>query len=88
MSTKATIRHRQSTAERVGFHLYDDVFDTLGVADTHPEPPVYLQLDGIGVQIETRGSMIASVTLTLPRELARELGLLPAVSATTPGAPT
>ncbi len=61
MSTKVTIKHRHPVANRPGFHLYDDVFDDFG-DDPDIEAPVYLKLEGVAVE---------------PRELARELGLVP-----------
>ncbi len=77
MSTKLTLRHSPGDDAAPGFHLYEDVLDN-SVADTEGEEiPAYLQLDQVGVQLETRGSFVSSVTLTLPRALARELGLLP-----------
>ena len=76
MSTKVSIRHRLGTPELPGFHLYDDVMDDLGPEDSDAAQPVYLMLEGVGVELERRGTSIVSVTLTLPRELARELGLL------------
>ena len=77
MSTKSSLRSRSQTKERPGFHLYDDVLDELAANDGGPETPAYLRLDGVSVQLETLSSGGASVTVALPRELARELGLLP-----------
>ena len=76
MSTKSTLRLRPRTPDQPGYVLYDDVLDAFGAVDG-PEPPVYLQIDGVVVSLETLRDGGASVTLTLPRELARELGLLP-----------
>ena len=80
MSTKSSIKWRHRANERPGFHLYDDVLDAFGAEEGAPEPPVYLRLDGVQVQLETLGEHGASVTVTLPRELARELGLLPSAN--------
>ena len=77
MSTKVTIKSRTKTSSHPGFHLYDDALDSFARANTSHEPPVYLRLDGVAVQLETMDSGGASVTVRLPRELARELGLLP-----------
>jgi hypothetical protein len=77
MSTMSTIKARSRTSERPGFHLFDDVLDSLDEGDGAPEPPVYLRLDGIAAQLETLNSGAATVTVALPREMARELGLLP-----------
>jgi hypothetical protein len=76
MSTKVTIKHRYPVANRPGFHLYDDVFDDFG-DDPDIETPVYLKLEGVAVELRTRGPEGDWVTLTIPRELARELGLVP-----------
>ncbi len=78
MSTKVTLRHSLGDDVALGFHLYEDVLDNSVADTTGEETPVYLQLDQVGVQLETRGCFISSVTLTLPRALARELGLMPA----------
>ena len=73
MSTKVSIRWRQAEPTRPGFHLYEDCADERVGND---EPPVYLQLDGIAVQLETSDTPGARVTLVIQRALARELGLL------------
>ena len=75
MSIKATIKSRGRTAERPGFHLYHDVLDSFGSED-EAESPVYLRLDGVAATVQTLDSGGATVTVVLPRELARELGLL------------
>lgn len=77
MSTKASIKSRIRTDEQAGFNLYDDVLDEFGARDGAPEPPVYLRLDGVLVQLETLDGGGASVTVAIPRAIARELGLLP-----------
>lgn len=77
MSTKASINSRIRTREQPGFNLYDDVLDDLGAKDGAPEPPVYLRLDGVATRLETLDSGGATVTVTVPREMARELGRLP-----------
>lgn len=78
MSTKVSIKWRKETPTQPGFHLYDDWLDASVEDRGGVEPPVYLELDGVAVQVETRPNGGASVALTLPRELARELGLVPA----------
>lgn len=80
MGTKSSIKWRDHTKEHPGFHLYDDVLDAFGAEEGASEPPVYLRLDGVQVQLETLGKHGASVTVTVPREMARELGLLPLVN--------
>ncbi len=77
MSTKASIKSRIRTEDQPGFHLYDDVLDDCGANNEAPEPPVYLSLDGVRVQLETLNDGGASVTIAIPRALARELGFLP-----------
>jgi hypothetical protein len=73
MSTKVSIRQRRTEATRPGFHLYEDCIDEL-IGDG--EPPVYLQFHNIAVRLETLDTPGATVTLVIPRALARELGLL------------
>jgi len=77
MSTKVTIKARQPSAGEPGFYLYDDVLDEFRL-DEADEAPVYLTLEGVAVQMTTLAQGGASVTIELPRELARVLGLLPA----------
>lgn len=77
MSIKTSITSRVCTDKQSGFHLYYDVLDAFGARDGAPEPPVYLLLDGIAVQLETLNGGGARVTAAMPRKKARELGLLP-----------
>lgn len=77
MSTKAGIKSRIRAHEQAGFNLYDDVLDDLGARDGAPEPPVYLRLDGVATRLETLNSGGVTGTVTVPREMAREFGLLP-----------
>jgi hypothetical protein len=76
MSTRSSIKWKEHTADSPGYHLYDDVLDF------EDDPPVYLRLDGVHVELET-GEDGASVTVTLPRSIARELGLVPNSNSTT-----
>ena len=76
MSTKSSIKWRDHTAAQPGFHLYDDVMDSFGAQEGDPEPPVYLCLAGLQVQLETHQEGGATVTVAIPREMARLLGLL------------
>ena len=78
MSTKSSIKCRNTTEGQPGFHLYDDVTDAFCAQDGDPEPPVYLCLEGVQVQLETLPEGGATVTVTIPREMARVLGLLAA----------
>lgn len=73
MSTKSSIKWKEQTKDCAGYHLYDDVMDEYRVKD---EPPVYLRLDGVDVELYTQ-TLGASVVITIPRAIARELGLLP-----------
>lgn len=75
MSTKMSIKHRMPTEDAPGYHLYEDCIDSwLGPDDA--EPPVYLRFDGVHAELETT-EVGATVTVILPRDIARELGLLP-----------
>ena len=78
MSTKVSIKRRAKEGARPGFHLYEDVLDEF-VASEGVEQPVYLQLDGVAAELRTLEEGGATVTIALPRELARDLGLLPAL---------
>ena len=73
MSTKSSIKWKEQTDDAPGYHLYEDVMDQYDDG----EPPVYLRLDGVPVELVTQGAG-ASVKVTLSRAIARELGLLPA----------
>ena len=77
MSTKSSIKGRDHTEAKPGFHLYDDVMDSFGAQAGDPDPPVYLCLEGLQVQLETHQEGGATVTVAIPREMARLLGLLP-----------
>lgn len=76
MSTKVTIKNRLRTGTSPGYHLYDDVLDSLGESDDGQQAPIYLRLDGVQVELATLADGGASVTITLPRETAVDLGLL------------
>lgn len=76
MSTKVSIKWRRRNDSQPGFHLYDDVLDSLGDDAGEREPPVYLRLDGVNVELHTLAAGGTSVTVVLPREVARSLGLL------------
>ena len=74
MSTKCSIKWKEHTEAGPGYHLYDDCLDSFNDGDQ--EPPVYLRMDGVQVELVTLGDAGASVTVTIPRAIARELGLL------------
>lgn len=77
MSTKNVIKERQRKDDQPGFQLYSDCIEELIAQDGDAEPPVYLCLDGLPTQLETLPAGGARMTITMPREMARELGLLP-----------
>jgi hypothetical protein len=77
MSTKVTIKWRDRMGNHPGFHLYEDVLDSLGEGGDDLDAPVYLRLDGVALDLHSLIDGGANVTVALPRELARELGLLP-----------
>lgn len=78
MSSKETIKFRDRTANQPGFHVYVDLLDgdfaDLVEAD---ELPVYVQFDGVSINLQVTQPQSASVTVVLPRETARALGLVP-----------
>ena len=76
MSTKSSIKWKEWSANGTGFHLYDDVLDSF----ENDDPPVYLRLDNVQVELETTHGG-ACITVTIPRATARELGLLPSLDA-------
>lgn len=85
MSTKATLKSRLLVEGRPGFHLYEDMLtelvnESVEDGDAAADPPVYLTLEGIDVELRTLPSGGAAVTLSIPRDIARELGLVPAES--------
>lgn len=85
MDTKVTLKWRPRTACRPGFHLYDDLLDSLWAAQTRTEPPVHLRLQGVAVELQSITSADgADLTVTLPSELARQLGLIPAKASEQP----
>ena len=73
MSTKSSIKWREQTESAPGFHLYEDCLD---YADEGQETPVYLQLYGVPVELNTQRDG-ATVIVAMSREMARALGLLP-----------
>lgn len=85
VSTKETIKYRHQSAGQPGFHLYNDLLDGF-CSDDESESPVYLCLDGVATKLQTMDSGGVSVTVALPRGVARELGLLPAEADTSTAA--
>jgi hypothetical protein len=80
MSTRVTIRSSSPTEGTPGFHLYEDAVEALVSADG-AEPPVYLQLEGVQAELQTLESGGVLLTVSLPRSVARELGLIPFTAA-------
>lgn len=76
MSTKNPIKWKEAKAGLPGFQVYTDVTEEWGLAEGE-EAPVYLQLEGVAVQMETLANGGATVSVRLPAQTARELGLLP-----------
>lgn len=74
MSTKRSIKWRHQTQRTPGYHLYDDAMDE--AISKEKEPPVYLSLEGVQVELTTNCGAGACVTVKIPRAIARELGLL------------
>lgn len=77
MSTKSSIKWNRAEGDKPGYHLYTDVMDSF---DHGEEPPVYLELNGVAVELfTTEGG--AHVTVTIPHSIAVALGLLPSPQA-------
>ncbi|WP_089339492.1 hypothetical protein [Burkholderia singularis] len=67
MSTKATLSHHDFNDDEPSWHLYEEIFEG-GV--------VYLELRGVSAELRTRDQGAgANVTLRLPIETAKQLGL-------------
>lgn len=82
MSTKNSIKWNRAEGDKPGYHLYTDVMDSFEHGE---EPPVYLQLNGVPVELfTTEGG--ACVTVTIPHSIAVALGLLPTPQAIANGA--
>ena len=64
MSTKVTIQHHSEPGGAAGFHLYKDVLDD-------DEGPIYLELTGVEFEATPK-----NVVVTIPRDWAKELGLI------------
>ena len=77
MSTRVTVKYLPRTDSAPGFHLYDDVFDEWQAEGYGTEQPVYLRLEGVQAEIRTLSDAGAEVTVRLPRDTARALGLVP-----------
>ena len=75
MSTKSTIKHHEDSLEvgGGGFHLYRECFD-------EDNAYVYLEVDGVPFEATSAdhisGRCLNSITVRLPEEWARKLGLI------------
>ncbi|MDZ4130926.1 MAG: hypothetical protein U1E02_43160 [Hydrogenophaga sp.] len=58
MSTKSSIKWRDQEHDKPGFHLWDDCFETLAEGDA---TPVYLQLEGVPVTLQTQAAGATSL---------------------------
>lgn len=67
MSTKSTIKHRWNEDEQTGYNLYSDFIDDCIGAEA-----VTLELTGVEFEANSDGR----VSVTLPIEWAKELGLI------------
>lgn len=76
MSTRASLKYEIDDETGVGFHLYEDVMDSFG-DDADPKPPVYLELMGVNFKAAYAIHHSGSVFVTIPREWAEKLGLVP-----------
>ena len=72
MSTKCSLKWKEQTTDSPGYHIYEDALDDA----SDGEQPVFLRLDGVELCMKTLAGGIVSVTVSLPRAIARELGLL------------
>lgn len=77
MSTKTTIKAKWSTPTTSGFHIYRDAYP-VEVPKGAGECAVILELEGVSIlEMQTfLGDEGASVTVALPAQLARDLGLI------------
>lgn len=76
MSTKNPIKWKEAQGDSPGFQVYTDVTEEWGLQKDE-EAPVYLRLEGVAVQLETLAGGGATVSVRLPAQIARELGLIP-----------
>jgi hypothetical protein len=75
MSTKITLKTADQRDGSPGFHLYHDAVHQM---DDHAvgNGPFYLRLEGVQVHLETLDRGGAVVTIAIPEETAKELGLI------------
>lgn len=72
MSTRNSIKWREQTGDEPGFHLFEDCDVMASGADA----PVYLSLMGVLLLELAPDAIGASVTVEIPRDMARAMGLL------------
>ncbi|WP_156954274.1 hypothetical protein [Paraburkholderia acidipaludis] len=70
MSTKSTLAHHEAEGDKPSWHFYEEMLES-GV--------VYLELNGVNIELHTRKQGGVDVVLRLPVETARQLGLHTAV---------
>lgn len=75
MSTKITLKAEDQGGQSPGFHLYHDALHQMD-DDVAGNGPVYLRLEGVQVQLETLERGGAVVTVAIPEETAKKLGLI------------
>ncbi len=73
MSTRSTIKHSRPDGAP-GYHTFIDLFDH------GDDQPFHLELFGVEADLSTSGNL----HVVIPRAMARELGLLPAVEKDKP----
>lgn len=77
MSTKQSIKWKEGKDGEPGYHLYEDLADWFASEDEDAEnTPIYLELECVQAEM-TANEWGVRVTVQMPRETARELGLLP-----------
>lgn len=81
MSTKFTVKSQHRDGDEPGFHLYHDVLEEMACEADGSEPPLYLRLEGVEVELQTVREGGVTVTVKIPRATARALGLVPEPSA-------
>ena len=72
MSTRSSIKWLEQIGDQPGFHLFEDCDVMASGADA----PVYLSLMGVLILELAPGATGASVTVEIPRGMARAMGLL------------
>ncbi len=53
MSTKFTVKSQHRDGDEPGFHLYHDVLEEMACEADGSEPPLYLRLEGVEVELQT-----------------------------------